>query len=336
MPSSRPAQRHRAAPTGWLRRVRRTRRRVLGHSARATSTVVPPAGSAHDGRRPAPHGVSSFADAPGDCSVSTHGGASPSGPSPFRPRCPPGTPSGQPGTGRGGPRWQLPTAALRAQGGRCSESACQCRGPTPGSLSGPLPLLPAQAAGPPLTAADRGARRALRGVGLPDLPGQCGGPPGAAARALSESPAATDTGTTGRCCSCAVRRPGGHGRSGKRKPEPAEAASPGRHAPGPFPEGGGAARGGHGLPPTWLPADGQLLCVREVCVLGARPKPQDGRVLRLGCQGQFAQWRRADPAARVAVGLGPLAPSCQVAAVRQAGRANSGATRKTRNSSGCG
>jgi hypothetical protein len=138
MPSSRRARRHRAAPTGWLRRVRRTRRRVEG----TLRERLVPASSAQEGRRPALHGVSSFAGAPGDCSVFTHGGASPSGPSPFRPRCPPGPPSGQPGTGCEGPRWQPPTAALLAQGAARSRLA-RSAGPVPGTTSGchaPRPL----------------------------------------------------------------------------------------------------------------------------------------------------------------------------------------------------
>jgi hypothetical protein len=96
-------------------------------------------------------------------------------------------------------------------------------------------------------------------------------------------------GTTGRC-SCPVRGPSGHGRSGKSILEQAErAVTP----PRPFRKGARALRlaAAKGLP---RPGCRPKVNVRRVCVgcVSQGHKPQDRRVLRLGFQG-----RRADPAA---------------------------------------
>jgi hypothetical protein len=117
-------------------------------------------------------------------------------------------------------------------------------------------------------------------------------------------------------------------------------ASPGRRAPGPFPfprpraqSGGG--RGGSRQPRAAPDLASVRLCVGSVssgpgpsprtggfCALAAKGSSHNGdrRILRLGLQSGSALERHR----------------ARAAAVRQAGRANSGATRKTRGSSGCG
>jgi hypothetical protein len=67
-------------------------------------------------------------------------------------------------------------------------------------------------------------------------------------------------GTTGRC-SCPYPK--------ARRPRTLRKAQTGGCRP--FPEGGGAAHGGHGLPPTWLPTGAS---VRRVCVWGVRVRGQ--------------------------------------------------------------
>jgi hypothetical protein len=194
--------------------------------------------------------------------------------------------------------------------------------PVPPSLpSGPsLGAARHRLRGPPLAAADGGAasaRRALLGVGFPDLPGRCRGPPGAAARP--------------------VRGRGGLGRAGKRKPGhagwrlSAKASRP-REAPEsanwgmrrglpwlPRPRAlSGRGRGGSesgsrrpraipDLAADRKPASG--VCLGGVCLRG--PSPRTGGFCASAVKGSSHNGDGRITRLRVAVGLGPRAPSCQ-------------------------